>query len=119
VQACVVAVESALAFAYERRDRRPMRSWQRHGAIQPRRPDGTPAFDVEKELDQVVGKFEDRRGSRMQRVGRIAARVLLAAALALAAATIVFYTLDTHVQKAQKAPAPKKPVQVQIVPPPK
>lgn len=73
-------------------------------------------FDVEKELDEVVGKFEDRRGTRLQRAGRIVGRALLGASLAIAAATVVVYTLHSHVRQAQQAPAPKKPVQVQIVP---
>jgi hypothetical protein len=74
------------------------------------------SFDVEKELDDVVGKFEDRRGTRAQRAGRLLGRVLLGASLAVAAATVVVYTLHSHVRQAQQAPAPKKPVQVQIVP---
>lgn len=73
-------------------------------------------FDVEKELDEVIGKFEDRRGTRLQRAGRILGRALLAASLAIAAATVVIYTLHSHVRQAQQAPAPKKPIQVQIVP---
>lgn len=73
-------------------------------------------FDVEKELDKVVGKFEDRRGSRIQRAGRILGRVLLGASLAIAAATVVIYTLHSHVRQAQQAPAPKKPIPVTIVP---
>lgn len=81
------------------------------------------AFDAEKELDAVVGKFEDRRGTLVHRVGRIAARALLGACLAIAAATVVIYTLHAHVKQAQTAPAPKKappargaPVEVLIVP---
>lgn len=73
-------------------------------------------FDLENELDQVVGKFEDRRGTRLQRAGRMVGRVLLGASLAVAAAAVVVYTLHSHVRQAQQAPAPKKPVQVQIVP---
>ena len=73
-------------------------------------------FDVEKELDEVVGKFEDRRGTRLQRAGRILGRALLGASLAIAATTVVVYTLHSHVRQAQQAPAPKKPIQVQIVP---
>ena len=73
-------------------------------------------FDVEKELDEVVGKFEDRRGTRLQRAGRILGRALLGASLAIAAPTVVVYTLHSHVRQAQQAPAPKKPIQVQIVP---
>ncbi|HYC35331.1 MAG TPA: hypothetical protein VEC19_02835 [Usitatibacter sp.] len=76
-------------------------------------------FDVEKELDEVIGQFEDRRGSRLQRWGRILGRVLLGASLAMAAAAAVIYTLHSHVRQAQIAP-PKpgsaKPVPVQIIP---
>ena len=73
-------------------------------------------FAVAKKLDEVVGKFEDRRGTRLQRAGRIVGRMLLGASLAIAAATAVVYTLHSHVRQAQQAPAPKKPIQVQIVP---
>ena len=73
-------------------------------------------FDVEKELDEVIGRFEDRRGSRIQRAGRILGRALLGASLAIAAATVVIYTLHSHVRQAQQAPAPKKPIPVTIVP---
>lgn len=79
-------------------------------------------FDVDKELDQVVGKFEDRSGTRLQRAGRIAARVLLAACLAIAAALIVMSVLNVHMMEARNKPVkpvPKKPVPVQIVPAPK
>lgn len=93
-------------------DLRPM---QRPNRIASRIGD-KPPFDVEKELDEVVGKFEDRRGTRIQRAGRIVGRALLGASLAIAAATVVIYTLHSHVRQAQQAPAPKKPVQVQIVP---
>lgn len=80
------------------------------------KPGDKRTFDLEKELDQVVGKFEDRRGTRLQRAGRVVGRVLLGASLAVAAAAVVVYTLHSHVRQAQQAPAPKKPVQVQIVP---
>lgn len=82
----------------------------------PSRIGDKPPFDIEKELDEVVGKFEDRRGTRLQRAGRIVGRALLGASLAIAAATVVIYTLDSHVRQAQQAPAPKKPVPVRIVP---
>ena len=76
-----------------------------------------PRFDVEKELDQVVGSYEPGRGERLsRRYGRLAARVLAAACLAIAAAALVFFVLDRHVRKAQEQPAPRKPVPVQIVP---
>ncbi len=81
------------------------------------------AFDVEKELDAVVGKFEDRRGALVHRIGRIAARALLGASLAIAAVTVVIYTLHSHVKQAQTARPPAKappvsgtPVEVQILP---
>ena len=88
---------------------------QRPNRITSRIGDKLP-FDVERELDQVVGKFEDRRGSRIQRAGRIVGRVLLGGSLAIAAATVVIYTLHSHVRKAQQAPAPKKPIPITIVP---
>ena len=74
------------------------------------------SFDAGKELDQVVGKFEDRSGTRMQRFGRIAARVLLGAALAIAMAWLVMTVLNVHVIEAHNKPAPKRPVPVHIVP---
>jgi len=88
---------------------------QRPNRIASRIGDKLP-FDVERELDEVVGKFEDRRGTRLQRAGRILGRVLLGASLAIAAATVVIYTLHSHVRQAQQAPAPKKPVPITIVP---
>lgn len=85
-------------------------------ATTPGRKPGKLPFDVEKELDEVVGRFEDRRGTRIQRAGRIVGRALLGASLAIAAATVVIYTLHSHVRQAQQAPAPKKPIEVRIVP---
>ena len=72
-------------------------------------------FDPKRELDQVVGQFEER-GSFLARAGRMAGRVLIGASLAVGAAALVIYTLHTHVKQAQKAPAPKKPVPVSIIP---
>jgi hypothetical protein len=92
-----------------------LRPMQRPNRIASRIGDKLP-FDLEKELDEVVGRFEDRRGSRIQRAGRILARALLGASLAIAAATVVIYTLHSHVKQAQQAPAPKKPIEVRIVP---
>lgn len=80
------------------------------------KPKPTFSFDVEKELDQVVGKFEDRSGSRLQRALRVAAKVLIAAALAIAAALTLMSVLNVHLIGAQTAPAPKKPVPVHILP---
>ena len=80
-------------------------------------PGLAPGFDVHKELDQVVGTFEDRSGTRLQRAGRIAARVLLGASLAIAMALVVMTVLDVHLIEAHKKPAPaRKSVPVHIVP---
>ena len=77
-----------------------------------------PQFDVEKELDAVVGRYEPHRGERfLRRYGRWLARAVAAAALAVAAAGLIFFTLDKHVGEARNAPAPKKPVPVRILPP--
>lgn len=74
-------------------------------------------FDVHKELDAVIGQYDESRGERwMRRYGRWLARAAAAAALAMAAAFLVFFTLDKHVTDARNAPAPQKPVKVQIVP---
>ena len=82
------------------------------------RPPGTKtAFDVQKELDEVVGRYEEGRGERaLRRYGRWFARFVAAAVLASATAAAVMYVLHDHVMQAQKAPAPKKPVSVRIVP---
>lgn len=96
-----------------------MRNWNRTPGSAPplgRKLGDKLPFDAEKELDEVVGKFDDRRGTRLQRAGRIVGRVLVGASLAIAAATVVVYTLHSHVRQAQQAPAPKKPVPVRIVP---
>jgi hypothetical protein len=74
-------------------------------------------FDPKKELDAVLGTYKDRRGNLWQRFGGSVGRALVVTALAIAAAALVIYTLHFHVKQAQTAPAPKKPVQVQIVPP--
>jgi hypothetical protein len=74
-------------------------------------------FDVEKELDAVVGPYEAAPRERMVvRAGRIALRVLIGACFAIATAAAVVYTLHTHVKQAQTAPPPKKPVSVTIIP---
>lgn len=73
-------------------------------------------FDPRKELDQVLGKYEDRRGNLFKRFGGSAGRAIAVAALAIAAAAVVIYTLHFHVKQAQKAPPPKKPVPVNILP---
>ena len=73
-------------------------------------------FDPKRELDAVLGNYKDRRGSLWQRFGGSAARALAVAALAIAAAAVVIYTLHYYVKKAQTAPAPKRPVPVNILP---
>jgi hypothetical protein len=73
-------------------------------------------FDPQKELDEVVGTYEARRGSLLQRFGGSFMRALFIACLAIAAAVVVIYTLHFHVKQAQTAPAPKKPVPVRILP---
>ena len=84
------------------------------------RPTPSPKFDVEKELDAVVGRYEEGRGERaLRRYGRLIGRVVAGAVLAVAAAAAVMYVLHAHVMKAQTAPAPKKPVDVRILPSPK
>ena len=74
-------------------------------------------FDPKRELDAVLGNYKDRRGNFWQRFGGSAGRAFVVAALAIVAAAVVVYTLHFHVKQAQKAPPPKKPVQVKIVPP--
>jgi anti-sigma-K factor RskA len=81
----------------------------------PRIGDQLP-FNPQKELDQVLGRYKDRRGSLWQRFGGSAGRALAVAALAIAAMVVVIYTLHFHAKQAQTAPAPKKPVQVNILP---
>ena len=74
-------------------------------------------LDIERELDQVVGRYEPHAGERwLARYGRWIGRVLVAACLAIGAAVVVIGTLDRHMKEAQTAPAPKKPVTVIIVP---
>ncbi|MEO7744086.1 MAG: hypothetical protein ABIR98_14205 [Usitatibacter sp.] len=73
-------------------------------------------FDPKRELDAVLGTYKDRRGNLWQRFGGSMGRALVVATLAIAAAAAVVYTLHFHVKQAQKAPAPKKPVPVNILP---
>lgn len=85
-------------------------------------PKAPRALDVQKELDAVVGKYEERPGEKLAvRVVRIVGRGLLGAALAIAVSGAVIYTLHKHVKDAQMAPVPLtpgKPIPVQILPPP-
>lgn len=83
----------------------------------PRAPGG---FDVQKELDEVVGRYGERTGERLAvRALRIIARGLLGAAAAIAVAFVVMYVLHKHVGDAQRAPAkvvPGKPVPIELIP---
>ena len=68
--------------------------------------------EVRKQLDAVVGeRFDPPRTLRATLL-----KWLLAAILAVSAAAGVMAILHTHIMKAQTAPAPKKPVTIQIVP---
>lgn len=84
-------------------------------------PKAPPAIDVNKELDAVIGTYEERPGEKLAvRALRILGRGLLGAALAVVASGAVIYTLHKHVKDAQLAPAPLtpgKPIPVQILPP--
>ena len=77
-------------------------------------------FDVQKELDQVVGRYDERPGECFAvRALRILARGLLGAAAAIAVAFAVMYVLHTHVRDAQRAPVkpiPGKPVPIDLIP---
>jgi hypothetical protein len=79
-----------------------------------------PQVDFEKELDALIGHYGHAPGERFwRRYGRWLARAAAAAALAAAAAFLVFFTLDKHVTDAKNAPAPKRPVTVEILPGPR
>jgi hypothetical protein len=84
------------------------------------RPKSLRTFDVQKELDEVVGRYEERPGERLAvRLLRILARGLLGAAAAIAVAFAVMYVLHKHVGDAQRAPAkvvPGKPVPIDLIP---
>lgn len=77
-------------------------------------------FDVQKELDEVVGRYDEHPGERLLvRALRILARGLLGAAAAIAVAFAVMYVLHKHVGDAQRAPAkvtPGKPVPIELIP---
>lgn len=76
-----------------------------------------PNFDVQKELDRVVGRYEERQGERFwRRYGRWSARAMVFAALAVAAAAVILWVLDKHVTDGRKAPPPQRPVDVRILP---
>jgi hypothetical protein len=68
--------------------------------------------EIRKQLDAVVGEtYEPPR-----RWGATIAKWLVFAALGIAMAALVVSILDTHVTKAQKDAAKKRPIPVYIVP---
>lgn len=68
--------------------------------------------EVRKQLDAVVGESY----TQQRRWGASFAKWAIMAVLAVGAAVVVVSILHTHVVKAQKAAAAKKPVPVQIIP---
>ena len=83
-------------------------------------PGEAKPFDVKKELDTVVGTYDEHPGEKLVvRAMRIVARGLLGAAAAIAVAFAVMWVLHKHVGDAQRAPAPVtpgKPIPIQIIP---
>ena len=68
--------------------------------------------EVAKQLDAVVGdSYHPPR-----RWGATLAKWVIAAILAIGAAVAVVAIIHTHLVQAQKAPAPPRPVPVQIIP---
>lgn len=80
-------------------------------------PDASP-LDIERELDEVVGRYEPHAGERwLARYGRWLGRALLAACLAVAAAVAIIGTLDRNMKDAERDAAAKRPVMVDLLPP--
>ena len=74
-------------------------------------------IDIDKELDAVVGLYDEGRGERFwRRYGRRLGRAVAAATLAVASAGLIAFILHKHAADAQTAPAPKKPVTVRVIP---
>ena len=79
-----------------------------------------PQLDVKRELDAVVPAYDPRGGEPLARyLARRSVRALIAVVLALAAVAVIVAILHRHLSAAQNAPAPKKPVVIQILPPQK
>jgi hypothetical protein len=73
--------------------------------------------EVDRALDELVPEYRPRaEGGALERYGRLLARFAAAALLAVAAMAAIFYILHKHLKDAQTAPAPKKPVMIQIYP---
>lgn len=82
--------------------------------------DEETARQVRKRLDEVVGtRFDEARGGWPSRLRQRAAKWVIAAVLAVAAAGLVVYTIESHrlpSEEALKAAGQRKPVEVFIVP---
>ncbi len=79
-----------------------------------------PPLDIERELDAVVGRYEPGRGQRFfVRYGRWVARAVLVACAAVAMAFAIAGILDRNMSEAQRDAARKRPVTVDLLPPPK
>jgi hypothetical protein len=77
-------------------------------------------FDAQRELDEVVGRYDPHAGERLLvRCGKWIARGLAALCFAVVAVTAIVFTLNLHMRKAETAPAPARPVTVHILPPSK
>ena len=77
-------------------------------------------FDAQRELDEVVGRYEPHAGERpLVRSGKWIARAVLALCFAVGVAATIAFTLDHHMRKAETAPPPPRPVTVNILPPAK
>ena len=71
-----------------------------------------PQQEIKRQLDAVVGEsYEPPR-----RWKATLAKWLVAAILAVATSALVVGILDTHVMKAQKDAAQKRPIPVHIIP---
>lgn len=73
-------------------------------------------FDVRRELDEVVGPYQPNRGTWMVRAGRWIARALIVACFAVAVVAAISFGLHSQLRDAETAPAPKRPVTVEILP---
>lgn len=75
------------------------------------------APQIERALDELVPEFSPRAAEpALRRYARLAGKILAGALLAVAMMAAIFYVLHKHVRDAQTAPAPKKPVVIQIFP---
>jgi hypothetical protein len=75
-------------------------------------------FDVERELDEVIGRYQPHAGERwLVRYGKWIARAVAGLCLAAAVVTAIVYTLHDRMRKAETAPAPPRPVVVDLLPP--